>query len=198
MRLALLDGKYTEFLNRETTINTAVDAFSHLVESYLNINANLITDGIIEKSFALWGQCIDSLISGKISLEDRDNLMVVSTMAGMVIAQTGTSLPHGMGYPLTYFKNIPHGLANGCLYREYLGIFKNREKVDNIWRLLGLGSHKELIEVLEKFTKVSIKLTEDEIKEYTDGMWSNKAKLKNHPEEVSYDDIYKIYKNSLT
>ncbi len=196
-KLALLDGKYTEFLGKETTINTAVDAFSHLVESYLNINANLITDGIIEKALGLWGQCIESLMSGELSLEHRDKLMLISTMAGMVIAQTGTSLPHGMGYPLTYFKNIPHGLANGCLYKEYLNIFKNRQKVDNIWRLLGLKSYEELKVVLSKLATVNIKLTEDEIKEYTDGMWNNKAKLKNHPEDITYDDIYKIYKNSL-
>lgn len=196
-KLALLDGKYTEFLGKETTINTAVDAFSHLVESYLNINANLITDGIIEKAITLWGQCIEPLVKGEISLEDRDKLMLVSTMAGMVIAQTGTSLPHGMGYPLTYFKNIPHGLANGCLYIEYLNIFKNRQKVDNIWRLLGLKSYEELKDILDKLTKVDIKLTDDEIRDYTDGMWNNKAKLKNHPEEITYNDIYKIYKNSL-
>lgn len=196
-KLALLDGKYTEFVTKETTVNTAVDAFSHLVESYLNVNANFITDGIIEKAIALWGQCIDSLIKGEVSLEERDKLMLVSTMAGMVIAQTGTSLPHGMGYPLTYFKNIPHGLANGCLYIEYLNIFKDRERIDNIWRLLNLKSYEELTGVLRKLTKVNIKLTEDEIKEYTDGMWNNKAKLKNHPEEISYNDIYKIYKKSL-
>lgn len=196
-KLALLDGKYTEFLSEEITINTAVDSFSHLVESYLNINSNLITDGIIEKAISLWGQCIEPLISGEFSLEHRDKLMIISTMAGMVIAQTGTSLPHGMGYPLTYFKNIPHGLANGCLYKEYLNIFKDREKVDNIWKVLGLKSYEELKEILYKLTKVNIKLTEDEIKDYTDGMWSNKAKLKNHPEEVTYNDIYKIYKNSL-
>ena len=54
--------------------------------------------------------------------------MIASTMAGIIIAQTGTSLPHGMGYPLTYFKNIPHGLANGCLYIEYLKVFKNEKE----------------------------------------------------------------------
>lgn len=196
-KLALLDGKYTEFLGKDITINTAVDAFSHLVESYLNVNANFITDGIIEKAIALWGQCIEPLLKGEFTLEDRDKLMLISTMAGMVIAQTGTSLPHGMGYPLTYFKNIPHGLANGCLYAEYLNIFKNRSKVDNIWRLLNLNSYEELKEILEKLTKVNVRLSDEEIREYTNGIWSNKAKLKNHPEEITYNDLYNIYKKSL-
>lgn len=196
-KLALLDGKYTEFLGKDITINTAVDAFSHLVESYLNVNANFITDGIIEKAITLWGQCIESLLKGEFTLEDRDKLMLTSTMAGMVIAQTGTSLPHGMGYPLTYFKNIPHGLANGCLYVEYLNIFKDRSKIDNIWMLLNLNSYEELKELLGKLTKVNIRLSDEEIRKYTDDMWNNKAKLKNHPEEIAYNDLYSIYKKSL-
>jgi len=38
----------------------------------------------------------------------------------MVISHTGTTIIHGMGYSLTYFKDIPHGRANGMLVREYL------------------------------------------------------------------------------
>ena len=101
--------------------------------------------------------------------------MMASTIAGMVIAQTGTSLPHGMGYALSYFKGLPHGLANGCLYREYLNIFKDREKVNNIWKCLGLQSYEELIEVLDKLTVVEIDVTKEEIASYTEGMISNKA-----------------------
>ena len=41
-------------------------------------------------------------------------------LAGMVIAQTGTGLVHAMGYPLTYYKQMPHGRANGVLLAGYL------------------------------------------------------------------------------
>ena len=196
-KVALLDAKYTEFMPVKTTISTAVDAFSHLVESYLNKNANILTDGVIEKALVIWGKAIPALLKGEFSYTDRENLMIASTMAGMVIAQTGTSLPHGMGYPLTYFKNMPHGLANGCLYKEYLAVFKDRKKIDNIWALLGLKSYEEMIEILSALTKVDIEITEEEIKDYTDSMWNNKSKLKNHPEEVSFEEIYNIYYNTF-
>lgn len=196
-KLALLDASYMNNMSTNTTINTAIDAFSHLVEGYLNINSNFLTDSIAEKALKVWGECIDALVKEEFTFEIREKLMVSSTIAGMVIAQTGTSLPHGMGYSLTYFKGVPHGIANGCLYKEYLKVFKNREKVNNIWRVLGLESYAELEKLLEKLTKVNIEITEDEIKEYTDGMWNNKAKLKNHTEEITYDEIYNIYKNSL-
>lgn len=196
-KISFLDPTYTEYMTLETTVSTAIDALTHIVEGYLNVNANVITDALAEKSMKLWGECIEALILGKISYEVRGKLMLASTMSGIIIAQTGTSLPHGMGYPLTYFKNIPHGLANGCLYVEYLKVFKNRDRVENIYKLLGLQSHSELEGLLYKFTKVNIEISDEEIKAYTDGMWKNQRKLKNHPERVSYEDLYNMYYISL-
>ena len=60
----------------------------------------------------------------------------------MVIAQTGTSLPHGMGYHLTYFHNIAHGRANALLMKAYLEIYPNKERVDNILTCLGFKTLK--------------------------------------------------------
>ena len=195
--ISFLDPTYTEYMPLETTVSTAIDALTHIVEGYLNVNANVITDALAEKSMKLWGECIEALILGKVSYEVRGKLMLASTMSGIIIAQTGTSLPHGMGYPLTYFKNIPHGLANGCLYVEYLKVFKNRDRVENIYKLLGLQSHSELEGLLYKFTKVNIEISDEEIKAYTDGMWKNQRKLKNHPERVSYEELYNMYYISL-
>ncbi|GAB6167849.1 iron-containing alcohol dehydrogenase family protein [Clostridium carnis] len=196
-KLALLDPSYTEGMGLNTTISTAIDALSHIVEGYLNVNANIVTDALVEKSLKLWGECISSLLSGEINYEVREKLMISSMMAGIIIAQTGTSLPHGMGYPLTYFKDIPHGLANGCLYKEYLNVFKERDRVENIHKLMGLSSHKELEEILEKLIKVEINITKNEIEEYSKAMIENKAKLKNHTEAITYEEIYNIYFNSL-
>lgn len=196
-KLALLDANYMNNMSSNTTISTAIDAFSHLVEGYLNINSNFLTDSLVEKALKIWGECIEALVKEEFTFKIREKLMISSTIAGMVIAQTGTSLPHGMGYSLTYFKDVPHGLANGCLYREYLKVFKKREKVNNIWKSLGLKSYDELEKLLEKLTKVNIDITDSEIKEYTDSMWNNKAKLKNHTEEITYEEIYNIYKKSF-
>ena len=49
--------------------------------------------------------------------------MLMSALGGVAIAQTMTSLPHGMGYFLTYEKGLPHGMANGVLTQAYLELF---------------------------------------------------------------------------
>ncbi|MGL4761157.1 MAG: iron-containing alcohol dehydrogenase family protein [Sarcina sp.] len=195
--ISLLDARYMMGMNIEVTRNTAFDALSHIVEGYLNVNASIMTDALSEKAISVWGECIDELLSGEISFKTREKLMIASNLAGTIIAQTGTSLPHGMGYALTYFKGVPHGLANGCLYKEYLNSFKNREKVDKIYKLLGLESQEELNKVIEVMTKVDVDITEKELKVWSEEFASNVAKLKNHPETITKDEIFSIYKNSL-
>ncbi|MDO4535586.1 MAG: iron-containing alcohol dehydrogenase family protein [Clostridium perfringens] len=196
-KLALVDASYMMGMNANITRNTAFDAVSHIVEGYLNTNANLITDGLCEKALSVWGECIPSLLKGEFTLSDREKLMLASNMAGIIIAQTGTSIPHGMGYPLTYFKNVSHGLANGCLYKEYLKVFKNREKVNNIYKCLGLKSYEELEDIIDKLTKINIDVSEEELRVWSRDFAANKGKLKNHPESITEKEIFEIYKNSL-
>lgn len=196
-KLALLDASYMMDMPADITIGTAVDALSHLVESYLNVRSNLLSDMCVEKGLELWGQCIDSLLSGYFTYEVRENLLMASTLAGMAIANTGTSLPHGMGYALTYHKGIPHGLANGVLYIHYLRAFKEQSKVNKVSRLLGLDSHEALEKILAILCHTSITFTEEELRGYAVEMCSNKAKLQNHPETIDEEGIYQIYAKSL-
>lgn len=195
--LSLVDPSFMMNMPIGITRNTAIDAFSHIVEGYLNTNANRISDGLAEIGLKEFGKVIEGLKSGELSYEDRESLAIASNIAGMLIAQTGTSIPHGLGYSLTYYKNVPHGLANGCLYIEYLKVFKDRKKVDNIYKLLGMKNKEELEEVLNSFCSIDIKVTESEIKNWAKGFISNKAKIKNHPEAITEEDIVNIYKKSL-
>ncbi|MFW2487863.1 iron-containing alcohol dehydrogenase family protein [Clostridium chromiireducens] len=194
---AFLDSKYTFNLSYDITVNTAIDAFTHLVEGYLNSNSTHISDLYGERGFELFKYCFEKLISKNLDDEFRDKVMLASTLGGMQISQTGTSLPHGMGYPLTYFKGLPHGLANGVLTIEYLKSFKNKTKIEKMLNILKLKSLEELDEIFKKLLNINIQVTEEEIIEYSKALVSNKAKLKNHPEEVSLDDIVEIYSKSL-
>ena len=129
--------------------------------------------------------------------EFRKKAMMASVLGGIQIAQNGTSLPHGMGYPLTYFKGLPHGLANGVLTVEYLKSFNNQSKIERMLNILGLGHLEELEEIFGRLIDIKINITEEEIYEYSNSFFMNKGKLKNHPEEVKFEDIVSIYSKSL-
>jgi alcohol dehydrogenase len=194
---ALLDASYMMGMPNQVTVDTAVDAMSHLVESYLNKNTTPLSEMAVEKGLQLWGECIPALMKKEFSYETRQKLLLASTLGGIAIAQTGTSLPHGMGYHLTYFKGMPHGLANGVLYKAYLKCFKDQSKVLQIHKMLGLESHEALESVLDCLCESKITLSKQEIEQFAKGMCENKAKLKNHPEEIDYVGVYGIYKQSF-
>lgn len=195
--VAFIDSKYTNYLPHDITVNTAIDAFTHLVEGYLNTNANFMSDIYGEKGFELFKDCFESLLNNKLDKEFRDKVMLASTLGGIQIAQNGTSLPHGMGYPLTYFKGLSHGLANGVLTIEYLKSFKDKTKIDKMLKIMGLNNLEELEAIFNKLVNVNIEITEEEILEYSKSFISNKDKLKNHTEEVDLEDIVQIYRGSL-
>lgn len=195
--IAYLDSSYTDSAPYSVTVNTAVDAFTHLVESYLNSNSTIMTDIYDEKGFELFKFCFDSLTRKELTEEFRDKVMLASMLGGIAIAQNGTSLPHGMGYALTYNKNLPHGLANGMLTVAYLKSFKDKNKIMKMLNILGLKNLEELKSIFDSLFHVAIELSAEEIHQYAFSLAQNKAKLKNHPEEITSQDIEQIYKNSL-
>lgn len=196
-KYAFIDCRYTNDLPYDITVNTAIDAFTHLVEGYLNTNSTFMSDIYGEKGFELFKYCFDKLLNKDFSPEFRERVMLASVMGGMQIAQTGTSLPHGMGYPLTYFKGLHHGLANGVLTIEYLKTFKNRTKINRMLNILGLSDMGELEKIFNSLINIKLDITMDEINEYSRSIIANKGKLKNHPEEVEFEDIVRIYSKSL-
>jgi alcohol dehydrogenase len=127
----------------------------------------------------------------------REKLLLASTIAGMVIAQAGTSLPHGMGYALTYFHNIPHGKANGLLLKSYLEFCEDKSKIRKILYLLALENLDELDYFLKTMLGQVDNVSFKNLCSYADKMSTNNNKLKNHPAAVSREDILKIYKDSL-
>lgn len=196
-KAAFLDPRYTLNLSIENTISTAFDAFSHLVESYLNTKANSLSDMIVEKGFELFATLKDSFHKNTLTLQDRDVLMRISMLAGIAIAQTGTSLPHMLGYALTYNKNLNHGIANASLYKGYLELFNDYPKLNKMLSILEFEDLNDFFLFLDERVTYSLELTEEEIKTYSENAIINQAKLKNHPFKVGKTEIENIYRNAI-
>ncbi|HAK43319.1 MAG TPA: alcohol dehydrogenase [Clostridium sp.] len=197
--VSFLDATYLMDTPINVTINTSIDALSHLIEGYLSTNANYFSNYLAESGLSLFSECISHISSESISFEIREKLLISSSIAGMVISQSGTSIPHGMGYPLTYYHNIPHGKANGVLLKEYLEIYAKNDnnKVNKILSLLNFSSLNEFGSFIDQLFASDFKITHDELKNYASYMSSNEAKLKNHPYTLSYEDILQIYEKSI-
>lgn len=168
-KVAFLDSKYTMSLSKTTTINTAVDALSHAMEGYLSGRANGISDILALESMQIIAKLFDKLKSFDLNKDDRDALLYASTLGGMVIAHTGTTAVHAMGYSLTYFKDIDHGRANGLLMGEFLKFVQKvrTERVDAMMDKMGFVSLQEFINQLDELLGEKEELTVEEALEYS-------------------------------
>ncbi len=167
-KTAFIDGRYTKNIPLQIARNTAADAMCHLVEGFTNKKSSPASDYIALEGLSVLGKHLKKLENGTLSESDCTELLWASTLAGMVIAQTGTTVVHSMGYPLTYYKDIPHGMANGLLLGEYMEHTKKvlPDKIDACLNALDL-SLDELKSYLRLILPCNVKISEDEILEWT-------------------------------
>lgn len=168
--VALLDGKYTMKLSKVNTINTVVDAMTHLIESYLSIRADAISSSLALEGMRCLAPLIEKLLFSELTLADRNALLYASTLGGAVIAQTGTNVVHSMGYPLTYFRHIDHGRANGLLMAEFLkhAAADAPKRTAELVEALGFASVGHLSYMLRELMGDKEVVSAQEVEKFTD------------------------------
>lgn len=196
--LALLDSRYLEFVSERVMTNTVIDAFSHSVEGYLSNRANPLTDALALEAIGLIGGIFPSIAGWRLSSDDRAKLLYASTLGGMVIAHTGTTAVHSMGYSLTYFRHIAHGRANGLLLAEFLKYVdkKRPDRVAPILKAAGAASVGDIESTLAGLLGEREKVTPDEISEFS----SIAIKAKNIANCVavpSKEDVAELYRRAF-
>ncbi len=197
-RYALLDPAYLQQLPEHSLIHTVIDSLSHSMEGMLSVRASEITDSIAVHAIALIGECLPRLKDNELSQEDREKLLVASTMGGMVISATGTTVVHSMGYSLTFFHGTDHGRANGLLLPEFLKIARQShpERVKKMLQPLRLASLDQFAEQLHDLLGQHETLTVEEIEKYT-ALASGSKNIKNCCVPVTPEQIREIFTKSL-
>ena len=191
--IALVDGKYLKTAPESVLMNTAIDALGHMLESYFNSKATDYSRMLAQYALEVWGMATDILFGMEAQEGDYDRLMFASTLAGMAITHTGTSIPHGLSYYLTYHKGIPHGKAVGYFLPGYLDSMPEslEPQVIMALRAAGFGS----LEQFEGFIKEmlgTIPVTDQEAKEMVEEIANNDRKKKAVPFEITKEQIDKI------
>lgn len=117
--MAILDPELLSSCPRELIAANGMDAFTQLLESYVSINANPITDPLalegmrqVNRSLLYW---YENHAQPELTLSARSAMAYASLMSGITLAQTGLGSVHGLASPLGAFFPIPHGVVCGTL-----------------------------------------------------------------------------------
>lgn len=178
--LALVDPAYLKFAPETVLRNTACDALCHLSESYLNAKASDFSRMCSDAGLALWKRSLPVLTGDRNpSDEDYASLIRTSTIAGMAIAQTGTAIPHGLSYGLTYDMHIAHGRACG----QYLGGYLAEAPAEDRDHILGLSGLETLDGYLSYFAKSCgvVEVSDEENERIVSRMLENPSKMATAP-----------------
>ena len=133
-------------------------------------------------------------------LEDYDKIMLHSAVQGMAFSSTNssTTLPHGMGYPLSHIKHVNHGLSCAVFLGEYIRGFKDQSLVKPIVEQCGFANSDEFADYCNDFINrhIDIQVTEAELQQWTDDFMAT-GRMPSNPEQLTRDELYQLYKISL-
>lgn len=193
-KVAFADPCYTYSLPYSVSVDTAYDAFSHLLESYYSVRSNPLNDSIAVEGMKKIAGCMKDIAAGNLNDEVRGKLMYSSCLGGMTIAHTGTTLIHAMGYSLTFFKSFSHGRANAMIMAEYMRLNKSElpEKTKVVLDVLGLGDIDDADDYFSLGLDKKPILSDDECREFA-GLAVKQGSVKMNPKQVGEKDIYELY-----
>ncbi|MFO7973503.1 MAG: iron-containing alcohol dehydrogenase [Candidatus Hydrogenedentota bacterium] len=210
-RMALLDPELTTSLPPNITADTGLDALSQAMEGMLSKKSTPLGDILALEACRLVKQWLPGTVTEPLNLEARGNMLLAAMLSGCVIAQSGTTLVHGMGYYYTLHCGVQHGLANGLLLAP---VFRHNaahvpEKVAAIADALGFsgppseaaGNIVRAVHTLLEDCGVSkaardAGVDENQLAEFARDCHSDPYRFKNQAGDLSEDDVLRFYRES--
>jgi alcohol dehydrogenase class IV len=113
--VALLDPELTLTLPESVTTSTGLDALSQAMEGMVSKKSTPPGDVLALEVCRIVRCSLATAVKTPGDRQARGLMLYAAMLSGCVIAQSGTTLVHGMGYYLTLECGLPHGLANALL-----------------------------------------------------------------------------------
>ena len=116
---AIVDPALLASCDQNLIAANGMDALTQLMESYVSIRANVLTDALaISGLRAVRDGLLPWYREGTNAHEGQDMMAYASMTSGITLAQVGLGSVHGLASPLGAFYPIPHGVVCGSLVAE--------------------------------------------------------------------------------
>ena len=104
-RVALVDPDLTAGLQPGIAASTGLDALTQLIEPYVSIRANPMTDAICLDGLRHAARCLPRLGTA----DGRPGMSYASLLGGLALANAGLGVVHGFAAPIGGMFDAPHG-----------------------------------------------------------------------------------------
>jgi len=120
-RMSIVDPDLMLTVPARVTSATGFDVFAHAFESYLNPGGSPYTDMMALEAIAIVSKFLPAAVKNGRNPEARERMAWADTLAGLCIANSGVTLPHGIGMAIGgLYPHISHGEALAVVYPAIL------------------------------------------------------------------------------
>jgi alcohol dehydrogenase class IV len=157
--LVIVDPALTDHSSKSVTLASGLDAITQLIESYVSIRATPLTDAIVRDTIPQSIKALNALMESE-SKDARDVMSQASYLSGLVLANSGLGIVHGLASIIGGF-GAPHGAVCGRLLAPALEINQHAllrantdaSKFEEIERWLAFGLQSEATTGFAKLKK---------------------------------------------
>ncbi|HVJ05643.1 MAG TPA: iron-containing alcohol dehydrogenase [Candidatus Saccharimonadales bacterium] len=106
---AIVDPDLTRELAPRTTAWSGMDALTQLIEPYVSLRANPLTDSLCLQAIPLAARALPRAFHDGTDMQARTEMSLASLFGGMSLANSGLGVVHGFAGPLGGMFDAPHG-----------------------------------------------------------------------------------------
>ena len=113
--LAVIDPELTVSMPPAVTAATGMDALTQVLEAFVSIKANPLTDGICRDGITRAARALPLAFAGGTDRQARTDMALASLCGGLALANAGLGAVHGIAGPLGGMIDAPHGAVCAAL-----------------------------------------------------------------------------------
>jgi alcohol dehydrogenase class IV len=112
--IALVDPELTYHLPPDVTASSGLDALAQLIEPFVSVKANPMTDAICREGLAHAARSLRRVYENGEDKEARERMSLASLFGGLALANAALGAVHGFAGPLGGMLHAPHGALCAC------------------------------------------------------------------------------------
>lgn len=118
--VCVIDPELMLTVPKRVTAATGFDAMCHSFESTLNPGSSDYINTMAFRSIEIVAETLPYLLENLDDQEARSKMAMADTYGGLCIANSGVTLPHGVGMAISgMYPNVPHGESLAIIYPQF-------------------------------------------------------------------------------